>query len=294
METTTSWTSEFLTALDDIARQGLEFLPGVFGALLILVLGWLLARMLRGAIKSLVNHCNQWLQRAFIEGPLASLHLSKAMITVIGDIVYWSVIVLAVTAAAHVAGLSLVSQWLSVISTHIPNVVAAFAIFLTGYLFSLFVKEQLLTLDEESVDPRMGAALGNVVQSAILGVALIVGLDQLGVDVLLLIALAIIAAGSILLTLGLSFAFAARPFVSNLVGIRSARSQIHVGMRIRAGEIEGKVIELSASQLILETQAGKVLVPGRFFDEQVLTILTAELASRAETKAEQGLEDAGD
>ncbi len=264
-------------------RQGLDLLPGAVIALLILSVGWLLAKLLRSLAKGLANRFNGLISRSFADRPLIALHLSKPMITVIGDVVFWSVILVSITAAANAAGLSVIAGWLVGVLTHIPNLLTALAIFVAGYLLSLFVRDQWQPEVSGLPGSRSDQLWGNLIQGTVLGATFIVGLDQLGVDVLLLIALACVIAGSLLLTLGLSFALGARTHVSNLIGARAARSQLHAGLRIRIGDIEGQVVELSRVQIILETGSGKVLIPAHLVDEQVVTILTSDQQAAADS-----------
>jgi small-conductance mechanosensitive channel len=113
------------------------------------------------------------------------------------------------------------------------------------------------------------------VQYVVVATATIVALDQVGIDVALLIALAVALTAAVLIALAVAFALGARSHVSNLVGIRAARDQLATGMRIQIGDVEGEIVEISASQVALETPRGKVLVPGRMLDEAIVCLLTS-------------------
>jgi len=107
----------------------------------------------------------------------------------------------------------------------------------------------------------------------VIATALIIGLDQIGIDVALLVALAVVAFAAPVISLALAFGLGARRYAGNLIGARTARSHLSVGLRVRIGDVEGEVLEIMPTQIALNTDAGKVLVPAGYMDEQLVTIM---------------------
>ena len=276
MESTRSWVSDLFATLGDQAREGISYLPNVLGAVLVLVLGWLLARLVRRAASGLMLASNRLLKRTFPSGILSGARLSPLTGTFIGELLFWSILLIAVTVAARVAGFNTVSEWLSRITTNLPNIIAAVVIVVIGFLISIFVREQLVSNAGLGARSRQNALLGKLAQAAIVSVAFIVGLDQLGIDVLLLTALIVVAAAALSITFGVSVALGTRSYMRNLIGARTARASLATGLHIRIGSVEGQVLEITATQIAIETEQGKVLVPGSYFDEQVTVILTPD------------------
>jgi preprotein translocase subunit YajC len=52
------------------------------------------------------------------------------------------------------------------------------------------------------------------------------------------------------------------------------RQSLSVGQAVRIGGIEGKVLEVTATALILETAEGRVSMPGRVYNEQPVAVIT--------------------
>lgn len=273
MESTTDWATGLIEALGSQLRTGVDHLPSILGATVVLVLGWLLARMLRRATQSVSHASNRFLNRVFPSGILAGARMSPFMTTLVGEIVFWSVVFLALTAAARVAGLNVISEWLDQIAVYLPNLIAAFAIVVIGYFLSIFVRQQPLPQSAAAFGVDQKALAGRVAQGAVITIALIMGLDQLGIDVLLPVALLAIAAAAIAITFGVSIALGARSYMSNLIGMRSVRGHLTAGLRIRVNGVDGQVLEVTPSQIMLETDEGKALIPGRLVSEFVTIIL---------------------
>jgi len=280
MESTTSWIGSFLDAVWDQIRVGVDYLPSLLAAILILVLGWALARLARSAVQRLALASNRFLDRAFPRGVLTEARVSSLAATLFGEVVFWAIALITVTVASGVAGLSAISEWLDRITTHLPSLIAGVAIVVVGYFLSVYVREQV------APQPTSGRSvqrilLARVAQGFVLSTALIVGLDQIGIDVLLLIALSVAFVASLLIGLAVAFASGARGHVSNLIGVRAVRRHLSPGLRVRIDGIEGEILEITPTQLALNTDEGKTLVPGRFVDEQVITIVAPDAGQDA-------------
>lgn len=273
MESTDSWVTTLVESLGDQLRIGLDHLPGILGATAVLVVGWFLARILRRASHGIANASNRILIRVFPSGIFSNARMSPFVATLVGELVFWSVIFLTVTAAVRIAGLSALSEWLDRIAIYLPNFIVAFVIVVIGYLLSLFVRQHLTPLSRKSLKDDRETVAARFAQGAVIAIALTMALDQVGVDVVLPVSLLVIGAAAIAITFGVCIALGARSYMGNLIGMRSVRGQLTPGLRIRVDGVHGEVLELSSSQILLETEEGKALVPGHVVSECVTTIL---------------------
>ncbi len=105
-------------------------------------------------------------------------------------------------------------------------------------------------------------------QGAVFLAKLVIGLDQVGIDVLFLTLLFALAVGGVFLSLALAFARGAGTFVSNLLGANLAQRAISPGETVRVGEHEGQIVEFTPAAVVLATESGRLVVPGRIFQEQ--------------------------
>jgi len=253
-------------------ESAVELLPGLISALLILLVGWAVARVARSGVQRLAVASNQLLSRAFPR-VFGRASVSTSMATLVGEAAFWIVALFALAIAARVAGLTSITDWLGRVAAHLPNLLAGGVIFAGGYFISVYVREQ--------ISPRSAAKqsatrtlLGRLAQSGMVIVSLIVALDQVGIDVALIIGLVVTAVALTGLAFGLAFGIGAREHVANLIGARSAGQQLSEGVQVRIGELEGTVLEISTTQIVLDTQAGRVLVPAGRIDTEGVTILT--------------------
>ena len=273
MESTNSGVNGLLNAVIDQLNVMVSYLPSILAVLVMLAVGWLVARFAQRVVRRLGTASNRWLTRAFPSGIFSGARMSSLAVTLISEIVFWATVLITVTMAARFAELGSVSQWLDRITAQLPNLIAGVSIVIVGYFLSVFVREQFP--EQPGTDDSKGRPLGGrISQAVVVSIALIVGLDQVGIDVTLLIGLALVITAGILTAVAVAFASGARNHISNLIGVRTARASLGVGMTIRVGEFEGEIVELTPTLIALETDEGRILVPGRLADEAVITVMS--------------------
>jgi small-conductance mechanosensitive channel len=118
-----------------------------------------------------------------------------------------------------------------------------------------------------------GDLLGRTAQIIILSTAIIIGVDQIGIDVVFISVVAAIILASTLGGIALAFGLGARSHVSNIIAANQLRQLYQVGDKVRLGDVEGRITEISLSRVSLETEEGSVDVPARLFDEQVTLLM---------------------
>lgn len=258
--------------LADVAAMA----PGLAAAIAVLFVGWIVAMMARGAVRRICNSANRMLERVLRRGDGAHARLSAPAVAAVSAAVYWAVLFLSVVIAARIAGLTLIANWLNQLAAHLPNILVGAAIIGFGYLAGAYVRRLVLSSVKKDRS-RMRGVAANLAQGLVILTALIIGLDQIGVKVTFLVTLLAIVAGGALASFAIAFGLGARGHVSNLIGARTARTALTPGANIRIGEtIRGAVLEVTPSQIVIDTDNGRMFVPARIIDEQPLEILTPE------------------
>lgn len=254
----------------------LAALPYLAAGLLVLVLGWLLARLARQAAIKIGSASNSVLQR-FSRKTSFSRHfyLSPALLTLIGNVVFWLVILIFIAIAAHVAQLELISGWIEKLTSYVPTLLVGGMIVLAGFLASTIARG-VVTAAMESTGSHQGERFGLLAQAAVLITALVIGLGQIGIDVLFVTILFEILIAGILLSLALAFGMGASAFVGNLLGSNQIQRLITPGETVRIGDIEGQLVEFTPTAVIIATTEGRILVPGKRFQEEATLIVTAD------------------
>lgn len=277
MEEVSVWMSELSNTATRMFGRSIEFIPDLIGALLLLLVGWIVARLVRSAGTRLAIWFNDFAERMFGRQQARYLRLSTAAIKLLGNLTFWVIILLFVTAATRILGLLAFSDWLDQVVGYLPTFLAGGLIILVGMVISILVRD-LATAAVASAGVTYGELFGRGAQAVVFMTALIVGINQVGIDVTLLVSLVSILFAAICISFALAFAFGARSFVGNLIGAHYLQQYYQPGQLARLGDIEGEILELTPTSVIIASKSGRVTVPAKIFNESA-TLLLAEGAS---------------
>lgn len=267
-----AWLRELTQSLVDSLRGIGEYLPFLLAALLLMALGWLVARIFRAALIRLGTSLNAFLERFGRPAGARNVRLSRKLVGLIGNVVFWVIILLFAAMATRVARLEAFSGWLDRVVAYLPTLVAGGLIVLTGYLLSKLIRD-VVSAAMVSAGSMQNELVGFAAQSAVFLTAVVIGLDQIGIDVTFLIILLAVLVGGTLLSLALAFGFGAGNFVGNLIAAQQVQRILERGQLARIGEIEGRVLEFTPTSIVLLTESGRVIVPAKRFQEETAVIV---------------------
>lgn len=267
MEVFSQWRDALAGVLDQTLERLALFLPNVLGAFLLLLVGWVVAHLLRSTAVRLTLLGERALARISSSRGAVPAHLPQASARILGSVVFWVVVLFFLTAATQVLGLDTFSVWLSRVVDYLPTVFAGALIIVAGFLVSRLARE-VVQAAMASTGERQRALVGRVVQAAILVTAILVGAEQIGIKVTFLVILAAAAGIALVGAVALSLSLGAREYVANLIGGHYLRQRYSVGQHVRIADYEGRILELTDTAVVLETSEGRASLPAKVFNEQ--------------------------
>lgn len=274
----THLTDRVIHAFDAHLGVLLDALPGLLSGLLVLLVGWLIARVLRWTTGRLLKRLglDAAAEKSGLDRQLqrfGGLKLSK----LIGLVVYWAVLLVFLLAAADVMGLETVTRGVEGFLAYLPTLLSALAIFVIGLVIAEKVKQGMSTLMSS-----VGIGGGKVVAQVLFGlVALfmtITALNVAGIDTTLITSNILIVIGGVLIAFGIAYGLAARGILTNILSSYYGRDRIKPGQRIRIGQDEGVVERIDSIAITLDTGDRKVMLP--------CSVLTTERIEVLEENAE--------
>ena len=248
-----------------------DFLPQLAGALVLLVVGLLLARFVgwlvrRGLRAAGVDdvadrwHVNETLGRAGLQTSIAGVTAAAVRITL-------SVIV--VFAALTLLGLEPLSQSLNEALTFLPKLIAALVILLAGVVVAGLVRDRV---DRLTFQMDFPIPLGQLAQVATLALFAITAAAQVGVSTELLILVVGIVLAAVAAVVAIAFGLGGRETARALNAGRFVRAAFEVGQTIQVGEWGGRILAIEPDATVLATDDGELRVPNHMFLEFVVQI----------------------
>lgn len=260
-------------AANDVLVTVVTYIPSLVGALVLLLLGWIIARLIRAGIVKGGDAANRVLDRFLRAGSWSRVRLSTRVLVLVGNAAFWVVILFFITAATETAHLDAFSSWLDRVIAYLPTLVAGGLIVLVGYLVSTLVRD-LVSATVSSAGLGQSDLFGTLAQGVTFLTAIVIGMDQIGVDVTFLVTIVAIAIAAVLGSLSLAFGLGARTLVSNLIGGHYLQQELQPGQMARFGSVQGEVLELTPTSVILATPEGRMSIPAKLFDEEITIVMT--------------------
>ncbi len=129
------------TAFADLWASMLDFLPLFLGALVVFLLGLIVAVVLKGVVVRISNflHLDDLAVKLEVKDTFKKAGINLNIAGLLGWIVKWFVVVVALIAATDILGWSQLTAFLNEVVLYLPNVIIAVVILLVGVLLANFV-----------------------------------------------------------------------------------------------------------------------------------------------------------
>ena len=191
-----------------------EYVPALFGAAVVLVAGFLIAKLAQKGVARLLRraHLNDVLTRGGM--PRRDHAGDKVNPTrVIANLVFWFLFFTAMLLAADTLGIDYLGQVFSELVSYVPSVIAALVIVILGIVLGDFVAA-LISASAGALDG--GQVLARVGRGGVILLAVFMSLQELGVATGIVTTAFAIVFGAIALALALSFGLGNRELASEV------------------------------------------------------------------------------
>lgn len=264
----------WLTGIGDAVQRLRPILLNILGAAGLVLLGSVLGRLFeswsRRAAHAMLDRIGR---RAAGAGAVGAAQLAEPVPVLLGRLFYWLVFLIFAAAAIELLGLPVVSTAVVQLRDQIPRAISGLVIVFVGVVVAS-LGGGVAAAAAASAGVRYAGALGRAAQGALLLLAILLAMEQIGISGGIVVAILGVATGALMGGAALAFGLGARTAVSNIVGSYYVAQAYRVGQTVRLGEIEGRIVRTTATAVILDTARGQVQVPAGLFSEQPSTLVT--------------------
>ncbi|MEV8440128.1 hypothetical protein AB0425_22350 [Actinosynnema sp. NPDC051121] len=165
-------------ATGDALRSVVTFLPKLVGFLVVLLIGWIVARLLRTAVNKVLErvHFDRAVQRGGLSETLAKSKFDASGL--VAQIVYYAVLLIALQIAFGLFGSNPVSNLLTEIVAWLPRAIVAIVIIVVAFAIARAVRD-IATRALGGLS--YGPTVGKVASWFIIALGVIAALNQIGV-----------------------------------------------------------------------------------------------------------------
>lgn len=208
-----------IQSLADLWLRFIGFLPVFLGALIVFVVGWLVAVAVGQLIQRLLEliRLNEPFDR--ITGFRAAVERAGLDVNIpkfFGELVKWFLFIVALLATADILGLQAVAEFLNQVIAYIPNIVVAAVILVAGVIFANFVGRVTKASVEAATLPH-GRGTAAIAKWAVIIFAFLAALLQLQVAETLIQTLFMAFAAMVAIAGGLAFGFGGKDLATKIL-----------------------------------------------------------------------------
>jgi hypothetical protein len=208
----------FLESSQQFLNEIAVALPQIIGALLILIIGWILARIIkRLSVKGLrLVRFNYLTEKSGIEKFLEKGGVKVSSVDVIGTLIYWIIMLVVILATLNSLKLTAASTLFNKIMLYIPNIIVAILVLVIGIYFARLVS-QILVTSLKNLEEKAATTIGTIANYAIIVFTVFIILGQLNIaDDIVTSAFAILF-GAVCLALGLAFGLGGKDWAAKMI-----------------------------------------------------------------------------
>jgi len=199
-------------SLSDGLGAILGALPALIGAIIILVVGFIIAKVLQGIVTRVLQSMGfeGWMESGGIKQFFDRSQTNQTPLSILGKLIFWLVFFIAITMAVDTLGISAISDVLAQFIAYIPQIIAAILILVLATLLANFVAGIVRGATGSNV-------IGSVVQYGIIVFAAFAALTQLGIAPELIAPTFLILLGAVALAAAIAFGIGGQSVAQQIV-----------------------------------------------------------------------------
>lgn len=177
-----NWYNSFSLISTTSVAQISAFLPRLGGALLVLIVGALVAKLLKRVVVKLFDalSVSSLIKNTPIEHFVTNTEVNQKIEEILGSIVYWLVMLVVVQTSVTILGLEPLSEVLNRVINYLPNVIAAILVLFFGTLLAGVV-ESVVKGSIKTIDGRSARMLGKIASYLVMSITLMAAISELGI-----------------------------------------------------------------------------------------------------------------
>ncbi|TXN36797.1 mechanosensitive ion channel [Flagellimonas hymeniacidonis] len=262
MEAINEWKNLTFDSLAAMGRDVALALPKIIGALIILLIGWVVTKIVLFVLGKVLKLAKMdALSDKINEMDLFGKGDFKIdIIKVILGFVKWLLLLVFLIVAADILSWEIISTEIGNLLRYLPRLFSALALMMIGLYIGNFIKTTVKKLFD-SLEFGGSNVVSNLLFYIIVIFISITALNQAGIDTTIITNNITLILGSFLLAFAIGLGLGSRDIITDLLHSFYTRRTYAVGDRVVIGKNEGTIEAIENNTLTLITKTGKFIIP---------------------------------
>lgn len=208
----------FMTSLHSFWSQFAAFVPQLIGAVILLFIGWILAKLARTGVVRLLKMLkfDKVTEKSGLEAFLRQADLEVSVASLLGNLIYWLIILVMIVTVANSLGLQMVADLFNKVVLYIPNVIVAILVLVFGTILARFIN-RIIFAWLNNVGFEGALTVSTFSEYAMLVFVFFMAMEQLQIANELLTAAFVIAFGAVGLAFAIAFGLGAKDRAAKVI-----------------------------------------------------------------------------
>jgi hypothetical protein len=273
MKPTLSFTDTLLATFNDMIRSFMTFFYSLIGAVLILLIGWGVAKMVAAVTKKMLEQigADKIGDKLNEIDAIKGLKLEIKLSSIISKTLYYFILIFMLRPAADTLGVPAISDIVKLLVEFIPKLISSTLMLSAGIFLADALKNFVVTLCK-SFNIAAGKLIGTAIFFFLLVIFVIQSVAQVGINTSLLESSFNLLVGGIVFAFAIGYGFASKEILLNIISSFYSKNRYKEGQIIEIDGIKGEIIAMDNTTMTLKTGDSKTIFPLQFMQSKTVIV----------------------
>jgi hypothetical protein len=262
MKQTPSFTDTLIETFNDMIKSFMGFFYNLIGAVLILLIGWLVAKMVAAVTKTMLEKvgADKIGDKLNEIDAIKGLKLEIKLSSIISKVLYYFILIFMLRPAADTLGVPAISDMVKLLVEFIPKLISSALMLSAGIFLADALKNFVVTLCK-SFNIAAGKLIGTAIFFFLLIIFVIQAVAQVGINTSLLESSFNLLVGGIIFAFAIGYGFASKEILLNIISSFYSKNKYKEGQTIEIDGVKGEIIAMDNTTITLKTEESKTIFP---------------------------------
>lgn len=269
-------TEILLNTFNTLVSQFVEFTPRVIGSIIILIIGYLVAKSLKVLLFQVLGRIglDRFGERLNEIAIIKKLKTEIKLSRIVARISYYYVLLIFLAFAADTLGVDTITNMVLSLVAFVPKLIIGAVILQIGIMLSDFVRTSIVTICK-SFNIVSARLIGNIVFIFFLFITFITAMGHIGIETTLLQSSFILIIGGVFAAFGLGYGLASKDVLANIISSFYSCKNFSIGQLIRIGDVKGVISKMDNTTITIVNGTTTTIVPQQLFQTSKVEIFNS-------------------
>jgi hypothetical protein len=256
-----------------LISQFVDFVPRVIGCLVILGIGYLVARGVKILISQILSRVgfDRIGDRLNEIGIIKQLKTEISLSDIVAKVFYYYILLIFLTFAADTLGVDTITNMVLSLVSFIPKLIAGAVMLQIGIMLSDAIKTAVVALCK-SFNIASAKLIGYIAFVFFLIITFLTALRQIGIETDMLESSFILIIGGAVSAFAIGYGIASRDVLANIISSFYSRKNYREGQIIQIGDVKGVITKIDNTSITIVNDTSTTIIPLQLFQTKSVEI----------------------